>query len=124
MMQMKLSRQCDLQGVVVVHRSCQEVFAVLLKNHWVFCVFLRCFASLSAARSLLGSLHLLRLFLKLDLAPISYYVAGKTPFVKVSSLDPVEPTRRAYQRDGQENAFHSELNASHTFLQLATLLGV
>eukprot|EP00434_Breviolum_minutum_P033791 symbB.v1.2.029901.t1/scaffold3318.1/size84623/10 len=63
------------------------------------------------------------LFLKLDLAPISYYVAGKTPFAKVRSLDPVEPTHQAYQsaqRDGQENAFHSELNASHTFLKVGS----
>ena len=70
------------------------------------------------------AIHLLRLFLKLDLAPISYYVAGKTLFAKVRSLDPVEPAHEAYQRDGQENAFHSELNASQTFLKLATLLGV
>ena len=40
MMQMKLSRQCDLQGVVVVHRSCQEVlqFCFFMTG---FCVHLR-----------------------------------------------------------------------------------
>ena len=60
------------------------------------------------------------LFLKLDLAPISFYVAGKTLFAKVRSLDPVEPAHEAYQRDGQENAFHSELNASQTFLKVGS----